>query len=199
MDRCEVIAARRDQGTVSAKLLGAIACCATFADGPAAMGEVMSAGASGFAVRETAHIAAAPDRVYAALVLPGRWWNPEHTFSGDAANLTLDAKAGGCFCEKLREGGSVQHLTVVRVAPGKTLVLRGALGPFQQQGTDGALAIALAASGSGTDLTLTYTLGGYLTLPGGFEQMAKAADAMLAEQISRLQRFVETGSPASRP
>jgi uncharacterized protein YndB with AHSA1/START domain len=177
----------------------ALLACLALAYGPAATAEVTSAGAAGFAIREKVRIAAPPARVYGALVTPARWWNAEHTFSGDAANLTLDPRAGGCFCEKLPHGGSVQHLTVVMVVSGKTLVLRGALGPFQQQGTDGALSITLAAAGSGTDLTLTYILGGYLTLPGGFEQMAKAADAMLAEQTSRLRRFIETGSPAARP
>jgi uncharacterized protein YndB with AHSA1/START domain len=182
-------------GVVQRIRSGALLSCLTLTYVPAAIPEVTSAGAAGFAVREKVHIAAPPAGVYAALLTPAHWWNSEHTFSGDAANLSLDARAGGCFCEKLPHGGSVQHLTVVMVVPGKTLVLRGALGPFQQQGTDGALSITLAASGAGTDLTLNYVLGGYLTLPGGFEQMAKAADAMLSEQTARLQRFVEAGPP----
>ena len=45
----------------------------------------------------------------------GRWWNPEHSYSGVAANFSIDARAGGCFCERLKDG-SVAHMTVVFVA-----------------------------------------------------------------------------------
>ena len=95
-------------------------------------------GPSGFTVRITVHVAAPPSGVFDALTMPSRWWNPQHTFSGDASHLRLELKAGGCFCETLPNGGSVQHLTVVYVDPGKALRLRGALGPFQSLGVDGA-------------------------------------------------------------
>lgn len=163
-----------------------------------AVAEVAAVTANGCSVRETVHIAAAPGAVYAALLEPARWWSPAHTFSDDAANLTLDARAGGCFCEKLPGGGSVQHLTVVMVAPGKGLTLRGALGPFQGQAVAGALSWILTPAGSGeTDVVLAYNLGGYLTLPGGFERWAKAADGMLGEQVARLRKAVE-GAPTGK-
>ena len=72
-------------------------------------------------------------------------------FSKSAANLTLDAKAGGCWCETLPDGGSVEHLVVVFADPGKTLVMRGALGPLQGLGVEGALSIVLKPAGDGTD------------------------------------------------
>ena len=96
-----------------------------------ASAEVVSVAGNGFELRETAHTAASSDKVYAALLLPSRWWNSAHTFSQSASNLTLDARAGGCWCETLPNGGSVEHMRVVYVSPGKTLRLRGALGPFQ--------------------------------------------------------------------
>ena len=63
-----------------------------------------------------------------------------HTVSKDAANLSLELRAGGCFCERLKDGGSVQHLQVAYTAPWAGLRLRGALGPLQMEGVDGALA-----------------------------------------------------------
>jgi hypothetical protein len=54
------------------------------------------------------------------------WWNPTHTFSSDAHNLSIDDKAMGCFCEKLASGGSVHHLEVVYADPGQKLVFSGA-------------------------------------------------------------------------
>jgi uncharacterized protein YndB with AHSA1/START domain len=153
---------------------------------------VVESAPNGFAIQQTVHIAATPERVYTALIVPATWWNSEHTFSGSAANLTLDARAGGCFCENW-SGGSVQHLTIVDAETGKTLRLRGALGPLQGQGLDGALTFTLKASAGGTDLTLDNMMGGYIK--GGFGKWPSRADAMLAEQVARLKRFIETGSP----
>jgi uncharacterized protein YndB with AHSA1/START domain len=155
--------------------------------------EVTDAATNGFTLRETAHIKASPDKVYAAITMPSLWWSSAHTFSGSARNLTLDARAGGCWCESLPNGGSVQHLTVVMAAPGKTLRLRGALGPFQTMAVDGAMVWTLAPGDGGTDLTLTYTLAGYVK--DGFGEIAKGADGVLAEQVQRLTAYLETGSP----
>ncbi len=77
--------------------------------------------------------------------------------------MTFDARAGGCWCETLPGGGGVLHMTVVFVAPGKMLRLRGALGPFQSTGMDGAMTITLdPAKDGGTALELSYNLGGYV-------------------------------------
>lgn len=158
-----------------------------------AVAEVVSAADNGCMIRQSVHLAASPREVYDAVIQPAKWWNSEHTFSGSAANLTLEARAGGCFCEKLSDGGSVQHLQVVLAIPGKTLVLRGAMGPFQGQGVAGALTWKMAAApAGGTDVTLTYALGGYLTLPGGFAAWSKQADAMFASQIASLQKYFQT-------
>ena len=97
-------------------------------------GTVSDVAANGFTLKIDAHIAAPPDKVYAALIEPARWWSSDHTFSGDAKNLHLEAKAGGCWCETLPRGGSVLHLLVVYIDPGKAIRLRGALGPFQGLG-----------------------------------------------------------------
>lgn len=158
-----------------------------------ARAEVVDAAANGFMVREQLHIAAPPDQVYAALIAPSGWWSSRHTFSGSAANLTLDAKAGGCWCEKLADGGSVQHMTVYFAAPNSRLVLRGALGPLQGLGVDGAMTIELKPADGGTDLDVVYNVGGYLA--DGLETFAPAVDGVLAEQFGRLKTAIETGSP----
>jgi uncharacterized protein YndB with AHSA1/START domain len=108
--------------------------------------EVKSVAPSGFEVVEAMTIHASPEQIYAALGKIGQWWSSSHTFSRDASNLSLDLKAGGCFCERLKDGGSVQHLIVVYAAPGEGLRLRGALGPLQMEGVDGTLAWALKPS-----------------------------------------------------
>lgn len=151
---------------------------------------------NGFEVQETVHIAAPPDRVYESIIVPGRWWNSDHSFSGNAANMTLDAKAGGCWCEALPGGGSALHMIVVYALPGKTLRLRGALGPFQSLAVDGVLNWSLKGDATGTDVTLDYRIGGYAK--GGFADLSQAADGVLRGQVERLKTFVETGSPDTR-
>src|SRR5277367_5491060 len=75
-----------------------------------AAAEVINVASNGFEVRETVHVAAAPDKAYAALLLPGRWWSPDHSFSHNAANFVLDARAGGCWCENFPDGGSAEFM-----------------------------------------------------------------------------------------
>ena len=158
-----------------------------------ASAEVADAAPNGFTIVEAAHIAAASDTVYTALIAPQRWWSSAHTFSGSAANMSLDAKAGGCWCETLPGGGSVLHMTVVYAAPGKGLRLRGSLGPFQTMAADGAMVWSLAPKDGGTDVTMTYAVAGYLK--DGFGKISQGADGVLAEQLLRLKHSVETGSP----
>jgi len=121
--------------------------------GPA-VAEVKSVAANGFEIVSVATISAPPDRVYAALGEVGRWWDPSHTFSRDAGNLSLELRAGGCFCERLKDGGSVQHLQVVYAAPGAGLRLRGALRPLQMVGVDGALGWTLKPVEGGTNVLI---------------------------------------------
>jgi len=160
--------------------------------GPASA-EVKSATANGFEVASATTISAPADRVYAALGQVGRWWSPSHTFSRDAANLSLELRAGGCFCERLKDGGSVQHLLVVYAAPGEGLRLRGALGPLQAEGADGTLGWTLKPAEGGANVTLSYVVGGYIR--GGMEQWAPRVDRVLDEQLQRLKGFVEGKSP----
>jgi uncharacterized protein YndB with AHSA1/START domain len=160
--------------------------------GPVAA-EVKSVTPNGFEVVSTATISAPPDRVYAALGEVGRWWSPSHTFSRDAANLSMELRAGGCFCERLKDGGTVQHLQVVYAAPGEGLRLRGALGPLQTEGVDGTLSWTLKRAEGGTNVTQSYVVGGYTR--SGMEQWAPRVDRVLDEQLQRLKSFAEGKSP----
>lgn len=154
-----------------------------------ASSNVVGVAATGFEVHETVHVAASADKAYAALLLPAKWWSSDHTFSGSAANLSLDARAGGCWCETLPNGGSVEHMHVVNVAPGKVLRLRGALGPFQGLAVEGAMTWSVTSTAGGADISVSYAVGGYSK--DGFEALSKAADAVLGEQIERLRKFID--------
>jgi len=154
---------------------------------------IVDAQPGGFQVSLPATIKAPPGRVYAALGEIGRWWSPDHTFSHDSSNLTIELKAGGCMCEGMPGGGSVAHQTVVRADPGKILVLRGAIGPLQVLGADGAMQWSIKPAADGSDVVLTYTVGGYA--PGGLDRLAAPVDRVLGEQLARLKGYIETGKP----
>ena len=149
---------------------------------------------NGFLVKLDLTINAPAAKVYDALVGQiGSWWNPEHTYSHDARNLSIDPRPEGCFCEKLPNGGGIEHLRVVYVAPPQVIRFSGALGPLQASGVAGSMTWKLTGGSDNTPLELSYSVGGFI--PGGFDKMAPAVEAMLREQLDRLKLFVETGKP----
>ena len=94
------------------------------------------------------------------------------------------------MCETLPGGGSVQHLVVIYADPARTTIrFRGAMGPFQGQGVDGAMTITLTAKDGGTTLVLDSNIGGYFK--GGFGKMPNAADGMLTDLVAHLKYYVE--------
>ncbi len=153
-----------------------------------ASAEVVDKSAGGFLVRNTATVAAAPAKVYQAIVdHVGEWWESSHSWSGNAKNLSIVAKAGGCFCERWPDG-EVQHMTVVFAQPGKLLRMTGAIGPMQEAGIAGTMTFELKASAGGTEIVLSYAAGGYFQ--GGIQNLAAPVDGVLAAQLAGLTKFL---------
>ena len=155
----------------------------------AARAEVADVQPSGFEIRHEVVVAAPARAVWATLVQPSKWWSSDHTWSGSAANLSLGAASGGCFCEKLPNGGSVLHMSTVYAAPGQKLVLSGALGPMQSSGATGALTFVLAEKDGQTTVTVTYDVGGYFR--GGLDKIAGGVDMVLGQQVVGLKAAAE--------
>ena len=160
--------------------------------GTEAAADVIDRSASGFTVKTTVAVAAAPQRIYQDLLNPGSWWDKEHTYSGDAKNMTLTAQPGGCFCEKLPGGGAVEHGRVVNLSPNTLVRLSSALGPLQQLAVTGSLtwSIEPAKQGGGSTLTMTYAVGGYT--PGGLDKLADVVDSVVSQQVQRLKAYAES-------
>jgi uncharacterized protein YndB with AHSA1/START domain len=114
---------------------------------------------TGFLVRLERTMAAPPARVYDALVgQVGCWWNPQHTYSGDSKNLSIDPRPGGCFCERLPNGG-VEHMRVVLIRANEMVRMIGGLGPLQGSGVSGSMTWRLSPTEKGSKLELTYSVG----------------------------------------
>jgi uncharacterized protein YndB with AHSA1/START domain len=161
---------------------------------PPGHAEVAASGPSGFSLKIELPIAAPPDEAFRSFIQLGRWWNPAHTYSGNASNLTLTPRPGGCFCERLPGGGFVKHMDVIYSAPGKELRLAGGLGPLQNMGAAGVMSLRFKpeAGSKSIQLTMTYTVSGFAAGPG-YAPLAAPVDAVLMEQLTRFKRFAETG------
>jgi uncharacterized protein YndB with AHSA1/START domain len=124
------------------------------------------------------------------------WWPKDHTWWGKASKLTLDARAGGCFCEVDGER-QARHLEVVFADPGKLLRLSGGLGPMQGMGLNGVLEWRFAPAGEGTRITLWYRAGGYT--PDDLTKFAPVVDRVQGVQLgalaARLREHPGKGTP----
>ena len=150
-----------------------------------------------FISRNEAVVDASLTEAWLALISPSRWWSGEHTWSGDAANLTLTPQAGGCFCEKIPEvnepgrftlEGSVEHMRVIQAYPEVALRMKGALGPLQSEPVNAVLTIALTqvenAEMSGTRIVWEYNVAGQMRYP--IEVISQAVDGVMTLQLTRL-------------
>lgn len=152
---------------------------------------------AGFVIAHSAETAAAKADVWKALIAPARWWSSDHTYSGNADNLYLDAQATGCFCEKLPrpadapEGqrmGSIEHMHVIYADPQRgVLRMAGGLGPLQGEAAHGTLTITLKQIETGTRIEWTYVVGGYIRMNQA--ELVPAVDQVLGQQLTRLAEF----------
>lgn len=158
--------------------------------------DVADQAANGFTVKITTVIHATPEVVYSRLVHNvGDWWNPDHTFSGDPHNLSIDDRPNGCFCEKLPNNGGVRHAEVIMVMPGKRLVMSGGLGPLQGLGAAATMTFILEPMQKDTRVELTYAVGGYMA--DGLNNFATPVNLVLTDQMTRFKMYVETGTPSA--
>jgi hypothetical protein len=161
--------------------------------GGVANAEVVETGTQGFRLKAVYQVKAPPSQVYQAIGEIGRWWDPEHTYSGKSENLSLPLKAGACWCETLPGGGSVQHGAVVLAWPEKGMIRAdAAFGPLQDEGVSGAVFFNMKPKDGGTELTITYNVGGVRDYA---LKAAPVVDKVLTGSWVRLVRYVETGKP----
>lgn len=162
--------------------------------GPAAA-EVVARSSSGFLVRHQVMVDLPPLQAYRTLTDLHRWWNPAHTWSGDAAHLRLEARVGGCWCERWIENGQtvdIEHMRIRAARPGALLRATGGLGPLQELSVSGTLSWTLEAGDAGQSIvTMEYTVSGWT--PDGLDAWAEPVDFVLGEQSQRYARLINTG------
>ena len=161
---------------------------AALALGTPAAAEVVSASSSGFEVRESVALVVPPDATYRDFGNIADWWDPQHTYSGEATNLSLALVPGGCFCERIpKTGGGIEHLRVTYVEPGKHVVLTGALGPLLYEAVAGVMDVSVKQIAGGSQLTIDYKAAGFAR--GGADKFAPAVDQVLGGQMKRFRAY----------
>jgi len=169
----------------------ALALFAVLLSTPAAA-KVHETASNGFVLRHAIEVPTTPEAAWDVFVTPAQWWSETYSFSQDAANFSLDPRAGGCFCEVLPSKispnaaprGSVEHLRVVYVEQPRAMRLSGALGPLQSSAVQGMLTVFFRPTGKGTRILMEYVVGGYLRKDP--KALATTVDLVLSEQILRL-------------
>ncbi|PHR18409.1 MAG: hypothetical protein COA41_10020 [Sphingopyxis sp.] len=171
----------------------AILAMAALATVTPARAEVTNTADNGFTVQHQTLIDGNAEAVWKAMIAPSRYWNGDHSWTGDADNFYLVPQAGGCFCELIRttsadnirtSDGSVQHMRVIYAHNNKMLRMSGALGPLQSEAVTGTLTMLLDPQGEKTAVRFTYKVGGYMEFP--VDQIAPAVDGVIGEQLTRL-------------
>lgn len=167
--------------------------------------EVKQIGENAFVTRDMVTVAASQRAVWLALSKPADWWSDTHSWSGDAANLTLTPQAGGCFCETIpavEDGdmvglaGSARHMVVINAVPDKVLRMRGGLGPLQSEPAEGVLTITLSPDDDGTQIVFEYIVGGFTRFKTPV--IAKAVDAVMSEQLAGLAALLDPKAAAAK-
>lgn len=180
------------RNTLSFVLIAFLFVCRT------AVADVVDAEVSGFTSVNETTIDAPRDEVWqSAIAEISQWWSSDHTVSGEASRLRIDARPQGCFCEDLGEGAGVVHMTVTTHSPTAMLRLTGGLGPLGLMGVDGNMTWEFSDADAGTWVRFTYAVGGYR--PGGLDSIAGPVDKVIGEALLRLKTYVEIGDAELSP
>ena len=153
-----------------------------------AAAEVTATNDSGFVSRNEVEVPVSPEEAWALMLKPA-WWNPDHSYSGSADNMSIEPVAGGCFCETIPGAngaapGEVEHMRVIYIAPGSTLRMSGGLGPLQSEAVTGVLTMTVEPAPAGSRIVWEHVVGGYMR--PSMTEMAPAVDRVVGEQLSRL-------------
>lgn len=153
--------------------------CAPFV----AAADVVESSATHYVLRHEATSTLSADALWQRLIEPASWWHPDHTYSGDAANLSLELKPGGLWAETW-DAGAVTHGTVMLVETGSVLRLDAPFGPLAGVGAHTVWTITIEADGDGSRVVFDEVSSGPPTAK--MDELAGAVDYVKTEAINRL-------------
>jgi len=165
-------------------LLLALSPCLSFA-------EVLDSAQHGSKIKIERQVNVNKAQAYQQFIKVGQWWHPDHTWFGNAQNLSIDANVGGCFCE-INADQQAMHMTVSYVEPNNEIKMLGGLGPLQMMGVNGGMSWKFEAIDENrTKIIFQYQVVGYLN--GGLEKLAPIVDSVQNVQLTRLSNLLNRG------
>ena len=168
-------------------IAAAVAGIALLSAVPAAA-EVIERHADGFTLRFEVAMETTPEDLLGSLGEVGKWWDGAHSYSGDAANMTLVMQPGGCFCEALTNGTTFEHGRVVSIDPATGVFLNAPLGPLKATATKADLRFGWASANRGWSVVMTFVVEG-----PGLGAFADPVDGVMGGAFARYVRYVEYG------
>lgn len=156
--------------------------------------EIVSRGADSFTLRYAGTVEAGRGDVFSAIELISAWWDGAHTYSGDAANLTLKTELGGCFCEALPDGTIFEHGRVA-MFDDDHLTLNAPLGPLKGRATRAELTFSWPETASLLEDDETGVVLLFVVEGPGLGAFADAVDTVMKGQHERLLDLIEHGRP----
>lgn len=161
-----------------------------------AAARVLDSSAAGFTVENTAIVPVDAKAAWDGLVKHvDQWWPKDHSWFGKDGKFSIDARAGGCFCE-VAGARQAQHMAIAFVDPAHLLRMVGGLGPLQGMGLSGTMDWTLEPVEGGTRITLHYVAGGYTTTD--LARFVPIVDQVQGLQLGGLAGFLSKGKAGGK-
>lgn len=164
-----------------------VAAALTAALAAPAQAQIVARSSDGFALQYAEGVQVATMDLPGSLAAIARWWSDDHTYSGEAANLSLVVEPGGCWCEALPDGEIFRHARVISVKDDE-VVLDAPLGPLNGQATKATLTVVLTMTERGPLPLWTFEVEGPGT--GAF---AEGVDAVMSEAYASWVAYLASG------
>jgi hypothetical protein len=155
---------------------------AVVAGGLPAHADVKSAAADGMVLQVKGEVALSRDEAWSRLLNPATWWSSAHTYSQNAKNLSIDAVAGGCWCE-LWDKGEVEHGRVIYLVRNQAVRFNAPLGPLQGLGVNAVLTFTLVDGSAAGRTAITADMIVVGSSLSGLDKLAPIVDQVLTEQV----------------
>ena len=160
---------------------------ALFAFASPASAEVVQRTADSFTLRYAVGAEIDPGDIPGVMTEVGKWWDSAHTYSGDAGNITVDLRPGGCWCERLADGSAFEHARAISVEADR-LVFDAPFGPLKGKTTRAMLTVTWPPANMGRTPTWTMIVEG-----PGIGAMADPVDGVMGAGFARFIYYLERG------
>ncbi len=152
--------------------------------------EIVSRSENAFTLRFEDQTRLGPAGVARAFSEVNLWWDPAHSYTGNAANLSLDLTPGGCWCEAMPDGTRFDHGRVLSEVYGE-IRLHAPFGPLRSMATRADLIVTWPLVDGVVTPTWTFIVEG-----PGVGALAEPVDGVIGGGFARWIAHMDTRAAA---